>query len=300
MRLIQHNAMIPGMFKRSIIFLLLIAFIAALGKSWHWAKDGFSIRRVAVSLPEELDPLPLDSESEEALTQNYRYLGHGHQNYAFVSEDGHYVLKLPRYDWYREPFWLRSCRFHFLDSYREALATYKKQRLQRLNQSYQIAFQDMKEETSLLFIHLSRTNHLHKKIRIKDCFGRAYLLDLDRSGFLLQRYHELMMPAFTRALQSGKREQAKAILQAFLELNEVRARKGIYYKDPSFLRNFGLEGSRGIQIDVGSLYRPAQGTFSGSFLKTAGHVKDWLAQNDPEIERWFDVQTNEILRQESQ
>lgn len=296
--------MILGMFKKSIAFLLLLAFAALVGKSWHWVKDGFSIRRVSASLAEEPDLLSLDPESEAALRQDYRYLSRGHQSYAFLSEDGRYVLKLPRYDLYRQPFWLRSCRFPFLDSYREDFTADKEKRHQFLMNSFRIAFQDLKEETSLLFVHLGSTNHLHKTIRIKDHLGCTYSIDLDSSGFLLQKRQELMMPAFERALRSGEREQAKAILEAFLELNAVRASKGIYNKDPSFLRNFGLEGSqeefRCIQIDVGSFYRPEQGNFSASFLKIIGHVKDWLAQTDPEMERWLAVHADEIVHRETE
>jgi hypothetical protein len=292
------------MFKKSIPFLLLLTFIVLVGKSLHWARDGFSIRRVAVSLPEEPDAPSFDPESIAALSQDYRYLSRGHQSYAFLSEDGQYVLKLPRYDLYRQPFWLRSCRLCFLDSYRNDFTADKEKRLQFLLNSFRIAFEELKEETSLLFVHLGLTNHLHKTIRIKDRFGCICSIDLDRSGFVLQKRQELMMPVFERALRSGEREQAQAILKAFIELNAVRARKGIYNKDPSFVRNFGLERSgkewRCIQIDVGSFYRPEQGNFSVSFLKTIGHVQDWLAQIDPEMEAWLAVHAGEIVQRESE
>ena len=283
--------------RRGLVCLFLALVIAFVGKGWHWAKDGFTVGRIAVCLAEESGPvLPLDPELAAALKQRFFYLGRGHQNYAFVSFDGQYVLKLPRYDLYRPPFWLRACPF--LSDYRTKWIAEKERRKRFLMNSFRIAFQDLKEETSLLFLHLGKTDHLKQTVQMRDRVGRSFSIDLDQSGFLLQKRHDLMMPLYAKSLLDGEKEKAKNILEAFLELNAVRARKGIYNKDPSFLRNFAIAEGDGIQIDVGSFYRLESGDFSSSFLQTVGHVQDWLEESDPEVKSWFEKRTAEIVEGE--
>src|SRR3990172_8014289 len=105
------------MFKKFSLFLLLVSVVLMIGKGWHWAKDGFHILRVR-NAPFGIgeDP-PINAADLAALQQPYFYIGRGHQCYAFSSEDGKYVLKLPRLDRYELPFWLRICRLSVLDAY---------------------------------------------------------------------------------------------------------------------------------------------------------------------------------------
>ena len=119
----------------------MVLMILGVGKGWHWIKDGFSIQRTAFPLAPIQESL-VDEETRAALQQTYDYLGRGHQCYAFQSADGRYVLKLPRADRYRLPFWLKTCTFPFLDSYREALQKDKQSRKEFLLNSFQILSND--------------------------------------------------------------------------------------------------------------------------------------------------------------
>lgn len=281
------------------IFLLLfvLALQAAIGKGWHWAKDGFSIRRIDAEIPDACEALALDEEASGALNQEYRYLGRGHQCYAFISDDGKYVLKLPRLDLYRLRFWMRSCNVPLLDSCRKAFKEDRAHRLSCLLHSFELAFQELREETSLVYLHLGKTKHLNRSLKIRDRFARSSLLDLDRTSFVLQKTQTLMVPEIRQALSTKDCIKTKQILSAFLEFIAARAKKGIYNKDPSFRRNFGWDGTRTIQIDVGSFYRPEQPDFAFSFLQTTGHVKEWLFQVDPEMGSWFAEQMESIVEQ---
>ncbi len=281
------------MFRKVGALFFLILSMMLIGKGWHFAKDGFSIQRTRFPLGRSHLPEP-DFEVRNALNQSYHYLGRGHQCYAFESADGQYVLKLPRYDRYTIPFWLRASRFPFLENVREALQEDKEKRLQFTLNSFHIAFDELKKETALLYLHLDRTESFRLSTEVVDRIGRSYRLNLDRTAFILQRKKPLMMPAFKLALASGNRVEAKEILEAFLEVIAVRARKGIFNKDPSFLRNFGYDGE-GVQIDIGSFYRKKDvdlmTAFGPSFLQTIGHVQDWLTTVDPEIASWFKQRT---------
>ncbi len=286
-----------NVFKKIIVLALMVLAGAGIGKGWHWAKDGFHILRVRTAYPARPDlSKPASLEVLKALDQPFHFIGRGRQCYAFASLDGKYVLKLPRLDMFELPFWLKTCRFSFLDPYRkELLARFSWREKFTLN-SFQIAFDELQKETGVIYLHLYQTDDLKNSVVVIDRLGWRYRLDLDKMPFILQQKHSLMLPAFESSLKSGDLKRAEEILEAFIVVIESRSRKGIFNKDSSFLPNFGFDGEKGIQIDIGSFYRkPSMGpeAFEASFRETAKHVHEWLAGIDSEITDWFDQRIEE-------
>jgi hypothetical protein len=275
-----------------------VSFCLFVGKLWHYSKDGFSIRRVQLDFFETRKTDPLDPQLKGVLSQTYSYLARGRQSYAFVSEDGQYVIKLPRSDSYSLPFWLRSCSFSFLNQRRKLDSIAKKKRLHSFMNSFCLAYRELKEETALLYLHLSPTDDLKTHLTLQDRFGFKYHLNLDKTAFVLQRKKPLMIPIFKERLKKGDREGAKALLESFMDLIAARAKKGIFNKDGSFLRNFAYDGERVIQIDVGDFYRPSQldPCFAFSFQQTMGHVVEWLGRIDPEMQMWLKKRISERVQ----
>lgn len=280
--------------KRTFCLFVLVVFCALVGKSWHIAKDGFNVQRTYCSLTKAENEEPLDA----ILQQTYTYLGRGHQCYAFGSEDGKLVIKLPRYDRYRLSFFQRTCPFSFLTSNREIIRKDIERRRDFLIRSFELAFEELREETALLHLHLHRTEHLTQPLVIKDRLGRTYRLDPNRTAFLVQEKKPVMMAFFQEQLKKGDRKGAEEILDAFLHVITVRSEKGIYNKDPSFMRNFGWEEGKGVQIDVGSFYRKpnvsSKEAREKSFQETTTHVKNWLADLDKDMLNVFDRKVEKI------
>jgi hypothetical protein len=285
--------------KKCTVFLGLVIFCVLVGKSWHYCKDGFSPRRVQLDFSEMRKAGTLDPHLRKALAQQYSYLSRGRQSYAFVSDDGQYVLKLPRSDSYCLPFWLRCCSFSVLDRRREEGLAARKKRLHSLMNSFSLAYEELKKETGLLYLHLGPTDHLMSRVTLRDRLGSIYELDLDQTAFVLQAKTPLMIPLFKQRLAEGDREGAKAILRAFIDFVAFRAQRGIFNKDGSFLRNFGYDGGRVIQIDIGDFYRPSSGNLDPafSFLQTVGHVITWLGSVDLEIQAWFEQSVSERVKE---
>ena len=250
--------------------ILLLLFCCAIGKGWHYAKDGFRIQRINLSCSQTRETSPFNLELWPALSQKYVYLSRGRQCYAFASEDGRYVLKFPRSDSYKIPFWLRVCLFSFLDNKRSVCLEAKKNRLNWLMNSFSLAHSELKKETALLYLHLRATHDLQRSVSIQDGLGRVYYLDLDKTAFALQEKKPLLIPIFRERLKNGDREGAQFLLEAFMDLVAIRAKKGIFNKDGYFLRNFGFDGQRAIQVDIGDFYRPNEKdpSFSFSFTST--------------------------------
>lgn len=90
--------------KLSVLYILIISIVPLLllgiGVPLCFEKNGFSVRKI--SSKEEgkgaWEPLPcsqemLDDLCHQVFSQRYRYLGSGHQCYAFESEDEQFVIK---------------------------------------------------------------------------------------------------------------------------------------------------------------------------------------------------------------
>lgn len=283
--------------RRLICLCLLIGSSALVGKAWHYWKDGFQIARTLCKMEFEGETA-VDPSIHEALQQTYSYLGRGHQCYAFGSGDGKYVVKLPRFDRYRLSFFLRAFPFSFLKEHKEKVREDLERRKDFLLESFRIAWEDLSEETALIYLHLVETEGLKGPLVIKDSLGRRYKLDPNQTAFLLQEKKPIMMSCFEKFLEEGDRKKAEEILDVFLDLVSIRAQKGIYNKDPSFRKNFGWGDGKGAQIDIGSFYRkpdlPLQEACEKSFLETETHVRNWLVELDKDMVQVFDQKAQAV------
>lgn len=271
--------------KRLAVFFFLISFCAGTGKIWHFAKDGFSIRRCHVW--DFSVSSGLSEESRSALNQTYIYLSRGHQCYAFVSEDGNYVIKIPRTDRYHTAFWL-----NLFPQRKQMRQKNLSRREAFLLESFRVSYEELRDQTALLALHLGKSEDRGEKIRIVDRIGRSYEMPLHNTAFILQRKKPILMAEFQKALREGSRDRAEQMLEAFLQVIVDRAKLGILNKDPSFLRNFGFDGKSAFQIDIGSFYRvkgiSGRIAYEKSIRETVGPVREWLASVDREMAESFD------------
>lgn len=267
------------------IVIALVLFSALVGRTWYWAKDGFHILRIRTAFPGLENP-QIDAATLAIFDQPFHYVGRGRQCYAFASQDDQYILKIPRLDRYETPLWGRV----LCPSLMEDLRKDHDFRLQFILNSFQIAANEMKEATGTVYLHLHRSDHLGKKVRLTDRVKRSYTIDLDKTAFVLQEKKPLFLPAFKNAKTP---EEAQKILSAFLDAVYQRASKGILNKDGSFRRNYGYDGQRCIQIDIGSFYtQPGdpQMAFEKSIHETMEPFERWLREYDPQLAAWFHVQ----------
>lgn len=279
--------------KKIFGFCLLILILTVFGRGWYWVKDGFHIARIRTAFQPAQNP-PIDPELLAAFDKPYRYVGRGRQCYAFTSEDDRYILKLPRLDRYELPFYARAT---FAKHWDDLLHDHTSRR-EFLLKSFQIAGNELKEETGTLYLHLNQSDHLKKKVQLIDKIGRRYTIDLDHTAFILQEKHPILLPAFKQALSDGNEGKAKEILEAFLVAVANRAKKGILNKDASFRRNYGYDGKHCIQIDIGSFYYKSElaNPALTSFKDTTDAVQQWLNGYNPEIAEWFQDRCDKIAR----
>ena len=151
------------MSKILIPFFGLILLSVFAGEALYLLKDGFSPRRIH-SLEYAVSE-DWNEEAQQALTQSYRYIGRGRQCFAFTSEDGKYVLKFPRTDIYKTPFWARALPVH---AYRARLEINHRTREEFIVSSFRISLNELKRQTGLLAMHLGQSEPKGKVLSVID------------------------------------------------------------------------------------------------------------------------------------
>lgn len=279
---------------RLFFLLLLILFCVGVGNGLYFLKDGFSSRRIhSLAYPAAED---WDEEARKALQQTFYYIGRGRQCFAFASQDGKYVLKLPRTDIYKTPFWVKALPLH---AYREKLEKNHNEKEEFLLNSFRISFNELKDQTGLLAIHLGQSTSKGLFLTVKDAFGCKHRLPLATTSFILQYKHPILMKEFAKAMEIGDQKRAEKILEAILITITERARKGILNRDRSFLRNYGFDGKNAYQIDVGSFFKKPdlspEEAYQKSLRDSIDPIQEWLSQNFPEIQIYFNTKLKEFL-----
>jgi hypothetical protein len=280
------------------IFLKLCTLVLALyfvQKFCLEQTDGFTIAKISSNLPFEkkweTDPLSEAEHREmlQILDQKFTYLASGGQCYAFVSADGQSVLKFFKHHM-RLPCGWRPESAKKLQK--------KKNKLERDFNSYKLAFEELREETGLLYIHLNKTDHLKQTVTIVDKLGIEHRLDLDRTEFVLQKRADLVYPHLQDLMQKGDTAGAKQVVDALLEVITARCQKGIFDEDARIHRNFGLIADKAVIIDVGRFKKDSTRTQPDVYHKDletiTKRLKTWLDEDYPLLSLYLEKRLDEI------
>lgn len=275
-------------------------FTASLCKR---ATKGFSI--LLISSNRSYDPayatrpLTPDEKSEvnEALNQTYSYFNRGAQAFAFVSQDGKYVLKLFDQHLYRPSKLLNAFPWPFLGKYTQKRNFHRIDKQKRDFTSYKLAFEQLQEVTGVIFVHLHRTEDLQKKLTITDRLGIAHTLNLDDFDFIVQKRADLVYDRINHLMKTGKTEESKQAIQEVFRLIRLRASKGFYDRDPDVGTNCGFVDGRAIKIDVGRLVpmesMQTEESQAMELMRIGAPFKKWIASHHPLLLDQFDEVMNE-------
>ncbi|QVL56807.1 MAG: hypothetical protein KFB93_05330 [Simkaniaceae bacterium] len=173
--------------------------------------------------------------------QTYSYLGSGNHTYAFVSEDGNYVMKF---------FKQKHMRIQSPLLSKDRIEKRKKEREESFS-SYKIAFDYLREETGLLYLHLNKTDFLKVTLMLIDQKGAPTLVNLDEMEFLIQKKGVLALQHLGALIDQGAYDETLAHVRSLLNVVAKRNQMGIYDKDLQFYKNFGFLDNKAIEIDIG-------------------------------------------------
>ena len=269
----------------------------------HKQTDGFTVlsisSRRAVNNAWATRPLQAAEQGvlETAVSQKYRYFGCGGQCFVFFSEDGRYTIKFFKQRRYKQPLYLRL--LPFLPEYKRKKSHGFKDKMRRDFHSYKMAFEDLKDETGVVFVHLNPTDNLRKSLTIIDPLGCAHQIFLDNFDFIVQKRAEMVEERIKRLLAEGNYTEIKKSIRSMLDLILIRCKKGYHDTDPNVLTNCGFLDDRAIKIDIGhfvpketmkdpSLYKKA-------LLESALPFREWLGITSHSLETCFDEAFFELL-----
>ncbi len=196
-------------------------------------------------------------DHQSVLKQKFHFLAKGHQAFAFVSDDGKYILKLFK------PAYPRPCilgvpiDFSFFPFSKVLYQFFSKEIFQkRINKdltSYANAFNKFKEESLLEYAHLTNTSDLKTDIKFFDKIGILRTLEADSTCFIIQKRAISLENTLTALLQENKVNEAKLILKRLFRLISLRKELGFKKATNKFHANFGCVGLQPVQYDVGKL-----------------------------------------------
>ncbi|HCJ83575.1 MAG: hypothetical protein A3G30_02345 [Chlamydiae bacterium RIFCSPLOWO2_12_FULL_49_12] len=210
------------------------------------------------------------------LNQRFFFLGSGMQCFAFLGEDEKTVLKFFKHS----PSLLKKGRFlwhrPFLDS---------------IFDSYKLAFQELKEETGILFLHLNKTRSLLPTVTLIDKMGNPHQIALDETEFVLQKAGELICKRLRRQMEDQDISGAKRSLDTLFFALSRGYRKGIKNNDRAFRRNVGFSGDHALLLDAGSLLCDERVKIpmeaQKEVLQKGRNLQNWLLKHYPELHVYY-------------
>ncbi len=245
---------------------------------------GFSQGAISKPLGGQNPPFDPD-ELDLALSQPYTHLGNGGQCFAFLSADGNYVIKFIKQKAFDLPRWAG-----YLPSFlvQNKIAKRKAKR-NKVFSAFELSFENLKDETGLLYAHLNQT-HDQKTVIVE---GNE--ISLDDVSFVVQRRADLAFHRIDALMASGNVEGAKGAILQLLQLNIELCQKGFRNRDPNFRSNCGFDGDKAIVIDVGRIVPSDTINIEKEFRRITPRFLRYLEQRHPELVPYFEQQVVECL-----
>jgi hypothetical protein len=264
----------------------LAALLTLLDRSFLKANDGFCLHHILGKAHCETASSSDNDEARALLSQKFTYLTKGHQSYVFVGADGQTVLKfyrfpshMRRFSWLKHPF-----SYHF-SKRRQQIKAYNEEKLHLTFKSYQLAYDQLREETGLLFIHLKQTQSLKQTLHIQDRLGASYFLDSDSTYFILQKKAEPIFPTLEKLLLKGDKLGAKEMIAQIVRLIATRCEKGIEDLDAILEKNYGWLEGKAIHIDVGRFVKKE--VDRQELVKITKPLGHYLQERDEELYLYY-------------
>jgi len=266
---------------------------------------GFALSKIRSPLPPSSKwKIPDLSDVEEAeiqkiFSQPFNYLGSGAQCYAFLSDDGKYVLKFFKMSHLLPKKWLKYIPLPGLDDYRFRKVDKRMHRQRQLFGIYKTAYELFRKETGLVYVHLNKSKNLQKKVKLYDRMRKCTIVDLDQTEFFLQEKAELVPDRIDYYMQNGREEEAIAAISKLLETVVFQCKQGYIDRDSGISHNWGFVGDRVIHFDIGRIIEDDSAKqpsyYHREVLRVGKKIERWLAVRYPSLLPPLEEKIHEII-----
>ncbi len=178
-----------------------------------------------------------------------------------------------------------------LELYRKQILERKQKKLEGEYKSYQIALENLQEETGIIYMHLDAGSLPEVQLELFDKIRVRHHLSADAFQFYIQKKGIPFYPKLETLIQQGQLQQAKIALDEMTAYLKKRCQKQIADKDNGIWRNFAFCEEHPFQIDIGQfVYDPSLSSEKGSqenLLLFTREFRNWLKNLDPTLENYF-------------
>ena len=276
--------------------LAIIAVIWGSVRIYFRLTHDFRLNNITHHMPhhQEWEIEPLSAENAEKidaiLNQKFHYIGKGAQSYAFVSDDGNYVLKFFKFKHLRPHWFVNSFpNIPPFSNYRDRQTIRKHRKLNGVFAGYHLGYSENQLESGLLYVHLNVGEGLHRSVTVYDKIGWERTINLDKVPFILQEKAIPLSQMLDNLISKGDIAAAKQHIRQIFDLYLREYKKGLVDTDPGIMNNSGFVNDKPIHLDVGkmikkeSVKKPSKHQPDLEYL--AWEVKHWLRKHHPKQEQ---------------
>ena len=261
-------------------FILAIAVFA-----WILIEnDGFEPSKIAFDQPScSIDVSSEDvSLAQEILSQKFHYLSSGRQCFVFESEDKDYVIKFLN----KRNFIYSKIlnKFSFVPKIKKIIQRKERKHLLTFL-SMKLAYENLREETKIVYINLNENILLRQKIKAVNKCKAPFEIDVDKTVFILQKK---VTPFFSYLKNTDDNEKIKKAIDSYFNLVLSRCKKNIGDDDFNIIDNIGFYQGKAVIMDIGKLYFSESLDKKDEILLSTKLLKQWLSQNKPELIPFFE------------
>ena len=235
----------------------------------------------------EWDLPPLMEEEQQVvdqiLRQKFRFLARGSQAFAFMSEDGQYVLKLFKQHKWKPSHFLGYIPLFFNPYYKSYLARKRKQ--DNVLDSCKTALLHVKGDTGVLYAHLNPAPLNVPPITLVDKHGKSWTIDLSQSCFLLQKKADLFYEHIQDLMSCSQIDDAKYAIASTIKLIDRFIDLGVYENNAILRKNFGFIGNEAMQFDIGKFkFDPSRNPDKREIRVVTKNFRRWIKSIIPNWE----------------
>jgi hypothetical protein len=291
---------------RLVVITFLLFSLYGTGRLYYRLTGGFTIANITSDFPFqpqwEVRPLVASEEEEfsKAVDQPYTYLGKGCQSYVFASDDGQYVIKFFKYQRLRLQPWLTYFPpLPAIMQYRQEKIAKKWNKLDGFVRSWKVAFENLKDETGLVFVHLNKTHHLQRHVVLYDKMGQTHTVDLDQMEFCIQRRAHLLCETLLEHKAKGDLVGAQQLIHQLLDMILSEYARGLADNDHALMQNTGVAQGKPLHIDVGQFVFNEEAkqpvVFHQELFTKTFKFKLWLRDQYPELALYLEEELHRIM-----
>lgn len=287
--------------KKSVICSLVLLLFVCLYSFIERRTDGFRMDRIYFDLSIPVVNLEQDSSIiHEILDQPFTYLDRGTQFFVFESKDKKHVIKFLSPLHLKSQFWVNFLCFPPFKQYKEAIYKKKEKKCLQTVKACFLAYDRLKENLGLEFIHFGSNSQFHKHILIYDKLGHRHLVDLSKTHFIIQKKAEAFIgSALLSAYKNKDDHKVHAIIDSFLENISYRCKKNVRNTDPNVFKNFAIIGNRVVEVDFGDFFAENKVIDPPLFIheidRYARSFRKWANKNIPETLTYFEQKLNQEM-----